>query len=93
MTRSELVDVLTRRQRVARPVAEVVVDQFFSTISEALCQGVHVEIRGFGTFTARRYQGYAGRNPRTGTPIVVKPKVLPYFKVGKELKARVEDAK
>lgn len=93
MTRSEMVEVLSRRQRVGRPVAEVVVDQFFSTISAALCDGVHVEIRGFGTFTARRYQGYAGRNPRTGTPIVVKPKVLPYFKVGKELKERVEEAR
>lgn len=93
MTRSELVEALAKKRRVSLPVAEAVVDQFFATIGRALCEGVHVEIRGFGSFTARRYQGYAGRNPKTGTPIVVKAKVLPYFKVGKELKQRVEESR
>jgi integration host factor subunit beta len=47
------------------------------------------EIRGFGSFTVREYGAYAGKNPKTGNRVQVKPKRLPYFKVGKELKARV----
>jgi integration host factor subunit beta len=89
MTKSELVDALARRRNLARPIAERVVNVLFESIREALARGDRVEIRGFGSFKARQYQGYTGRNPRTGTPIVVAPKVLPVFKVGKELRMRV----
>jgi integration host factor subunit beta len=91
MTRSELVDALVRRRRIARALAEAIVDQFFDGITGALRSGSRVEVRGFGTFTARRYKGYEGRNPRTGALIVVRPKVLPFFRVGKELKERIEE--
>lgn len=89
MTRSELVDTVARRQRVPRPTAERVVSEMFDAMREALLQGDRVEIRGFGSFKVQRYDGYTGRNPRTGAPIVVAPKVLPKFKVGKELRIRV----
>ena len=90
MTRSELVDALAHRHSVPRVVAERVVDGFFGGIAAALGEGARVEVRGFGSFAPRRYKAYAGRNPRTGAAIEVAPKVLPVFKVGKELKVRVE---
>lgn len=89
MTKSELVDAVARRENLPRITAERVVGVVFDTIRDALTRGDRVEIRGFGSFKARHYQGYTGRNPRTGAPIVVSPKVLPVFKVGKELRVRV----
>ena len=58
-------------------------------VRDALARGERVEIRGFGSFAAKEYKGYTGRNPRSGAEIVVKPKVLPVFKVGKALRSRV----
>lgn len=89
MTRSELVEATARQAGVARPTAERVVNVLFAAIRDALARGDRVEVRGFGSFQARQYRGYTGRNPRTGATIVVAPKVLPVFKVGKELRARV----
>ena len=89
MTKSELIDAVARRQGIPRPTAERVVNVLFDAVSDALLRGDRVEIRGFGSFRARHYDGYTGRNPRTGEPIVVEPKVLPVFKVGKELRVRV----
>jgi integration host factor subunit beta len=89
MTKSELVDAVARNQDISRATAERVVNVLFDSIRDALLRGDRVEVRGFGSFKARQYGGYTGRNPRTGTPIVVEPKVLPVFKVGKELRIRV----
>jgi len=89
MTRSELVDAVAKRQNVPRPTAEHVVNELFDSLREALLRGDRVEIRGLGSFKVQHYEGYTGRNPRTGAPIVVTPKVLPKFKVGKELRIRV----
>ena len=55
----------------------------------ALKRGERIEIRGFGSFELRSYRPYEGRNPRTGVRVSVQPKRLPFFKVGKELKERV----
>ena len=55
--------------------------------------GGRIEIRGFGSFVVRNYEAYDGRNPRTGQEIKVAPKKLPFFKVGKKLKDRVNSAK
>jgi len=49
-----------------------------------------IEIRGFGSFSVREYGAYKGRNPRTGNTVQVKPKKLPFFKVGLELKGMVD---
>lgn len=89
MTKSELVDLVARRQNLPRQTAERVVGVLFDTIRDALLRGDRVEIRGFGSFKARHYEGYTGRNPRNGVPILVEPKVLPVFKVGKDLRIRV----
>ena len=82
-------DLLARSRNVPRPIAERAVSALFDGIRDALAAGDRVEIRGFGSFKARQYKGYTGRNPRSGAPIVVEPKVLPVFKVGKELRIRV----
>lgn len=89
MTKSELIDALARREGVQRAVAEVVVNALFDQVRDALLRGDRVEIRGFGSFSVKEYKGYTGRNPRSGDEIVVAPKVLPVFKVGKGLRDRV----
>ena len=89
MTRAELVDALAARRSLNRATAERVVSVLIDGIRDAILAGERVEIRGFGSFRARRYPGYTGRNPRTGAAMVVRPKVLPVFKVGKELRERI----
>jgi len=67
-----------------------IVDFMFDGFTNELKNGGRIEIRGFGSFTVREYGAYDGRNPRTGNDVAVKPKRLPFFKVGKELKAKVD---
>ena len=63
----------------------------FDGFKDALVKGDRIEIRGFGSFVMREYKTYTGRNPKTGSEIEVKPKKLPYFKVGKELRGRMNN--
>ena len=63
----------------------------FNEVPAVLASGERVEIRGFGVLTVRKYEAYNGRNPKTGEAIKVKPKKLPFFKCGKELKERVNN--
>jgi len=93
MTRSELVDALAGARNLPRSTAERVVDVVFDTMAEALTAGNRVEVRGLGSFQVKQYGGYTGRNPRTGTPVLVKPKTLPVFRVGKELREKLVDSK
>jgi len=58
-------------------------------MEDALVRGDRIEIRGFGSFKTKHYPAYTGRNPKTGAPIAVEEKVLPVFKVGKQLRERV----
>jgi len=89
MTKSELIDAVTERANIPRKRAEEVVNLIFESMKEALMAGDRIEIRGFGSFKTKHYEPYMGRNPKTGRLIQVKEKVLPVFKVGKELKNRV----
>lgn len=91
MNRSDLINTLKESIEMSRKDAEVVVNTFFDSISEMLAQGERVEIRGFGSFTVKTYKPYLGRNPKSGTPIRVPAKKLPFFKVGKELRDLVDD--
>ena len=86
MTKSQLVNQLTKNAGITRFKAETVVNTLFDSISEALINGDRVEIRGFGSFVNREYEAYKGRNPRTGEIIDVKQKRVPFFKVGKGLR-------
>jgi len=89
MNKSELIDVVTEEVQWPRKQVELIVDTIFSNMTRAMTQNKRIEIRGFGSFSIKQYKGYTGRNPRTGDPVVVNEKRLPFFKVGKELKSRV----
>lgn len=90
MLRSELIEILAAENPHLRTSdLEKVVDTIFGTISEALTRGDRVELRGFGAFSVRRRDSRTGRNPRTGETVEVPPKAVPFFKAGKELRARV----
>jgi integration host factor subunit beta len=92
MTKSDLVDHLCSHQKMAKGRAEQIVNAIFDSMEQALKRGERIEIRGLGSFEVRNYKAYEGRNPRTGSAVAVKPKRLPFFKVGKELKERVNMA-
>src|SRR5438132_10571455 len=93
MTKSELIDALAARSELTKARAELVVNCVFDAMTEALQRGEGIEIRGFGSFTVRPYKPYSGRNPRTGEPVEVPAKRLPFFKVGKELKELVNNSR
>lgn len=90
MNRSDLVNKLKDKAALNKKDAAEVVDTFFDEITEALVKGERVEIRSFGSFTVKNYKPYVGRNPKTGEQINVSSKKLPFFKVGKELKEKVD---
>ncbi len=89
MTRTDLIDALAERRGLPRTTADEVVTILFDELSDRMSEGARVELRGFGSFQIREYEGYTGRNPRTGEPIDVAPKRLPHFKPGKRLRAVV----
>ena len=90
MNKSQLIEAIAKDQNLALKKAEEVVNTVFGNMEEALVNGERVEIRGLGSFKVKNYDGYNGRNPKTGEVIKVTPKRLPFFKVGKELKERVD---
>jgi integration host factor subunit beta len=89
MTKADLIALVAEKLKFPWGRAELVVDHIFESMIEALKRGEGIEIRGFGSFTIRKYEAYEGRNPRTGETVHVKPKRLAFFKVGKELRERV----
>lgn len=89
MTKSELIEEIAQRTGMTKSRAEMVVATVFDSMVDAMARGEGIEIRGFGSFTVRHYKAYEGRNPRTGEPVHVGPKKLPFFKVGKDLRERV----
>ena len=92
MNKSDLINAMKDESALSRKDAEHVVETFFDTITDTITTGERVEIRGFGSFTVKKYKPYVGRNPKTGVQIEVPPKKLPFFKVGKELKDMVDNA-
>jgi integration host factor subunit beta len=91
MTKSDLIDLLCEAEKMPKGRAEVLINAIFDCMEASLRRGERIEIRGFGSFEIRNYRAYEGRNPRTGSTVNVRPKRLPFFKVGKELKERVND--
>jgi integration host factor subunit beta len=90
MNKSQLIEALVKSENLPAKKAEEVVNTVFGNIEDALVRGERVEIRGFGSFKIKKYDSYQGRNPKTGEIINVASKKLPFFKVGKELKDRVD---
>jgi integration host factor subunit beta len=93
MTKTELIEALSNEAGLTRSKGKEIVKVFFGEISNALANNDRVEIRGFGTFKVKHYDGYTGHNPKTGKPIKIKPKKLPFFKCGNKLKERVDTHK
>ena len=93
MTKSELIELISNKIKLPKGKAEQIVNCIFDSMVDALKRGEGIEIRGFGSFTVRPYNPYDGRNPRTGQPVPVPSKRLPFFKVGKELKELVNTSR
>lgn len=89
MNKSELVEALAGENGLTYKKAEEIVNLIFDSMATTLSEGGRIEIRGFGSFVVKDYKSYTGRNPKTGEMIKVRPKRLPFFKVGKELRERV----
>jgi integration host factor subunit beta len=92
VTKSELIERISEKLKLPNGKAEQIVNCVFDSMVKALQEGEGIEIRGFGSFTVREYKAYEGRNPRTGETVHVAPKKLPFFKVGKDLRERVNSA-
>ena len=90
MNKSDLVVALVDKKNLTEKQATEIVDLMFKGFANELKNGGRIEIRGFGSFTVRKYKAYKGRNPRNGEHVEVKPKRLPFFKVGRELKKMVD---
>jgi len=91
MNKSDLIVALAVDQKVTVSTASGIIDTILDTMTEELVKGGNIEIRGFGSFVVKKYEPYEGRNPKTGVKIEVKPKKLPFFKVGLELRKAVDD--
>lgn len=90
MNKSELVEELSQKKNLTYKKAEQIVNLIFDSMSQSLIDSDRIEIRGFGSFLVKDYKAYMGRNPKTGEVIQVQEKKLPFFKVGKELRERVD---
>jgi integration host factor subunit beta len=90
MTKSELVEKLCSKLRsLARTEVEVIVDTLFDRMTNSLGLGHRIELRGFGTFEVRTRRARSGRNPKTGATVYVRNRRVPFFKVGKQLRDRL----
>ena len=92
MNKQQLIERLAEAEGISRNAAKRVIDLMFQHMTDTLSEGGRVEIRDFGSFSVKEYDGYTGRNPKTGQQVTVPPKKLPFFKVGKELKERVDES-
>jgi integration host factor subunit beta len=89
MNKSDLIEALAAKENLTERQATDIINQILKGFKDALEKGGRIEIRGFGSFSVREYKAYKGRNPRAGTNVDVRPKKLPFFKVGKEMKGKM----
>ena len=89
MNKSDLISLLATKENLTEVKAARIINLIFDGFNDALQKGDRIEIRGFGSIVMRNYDTYTGRNPKTGDKLEIKPKRLPYFKVGKELKGKI----
>lgn len=92
MNKSELIERMAEKSGINVMQSEEVVNLIYKKMRDTMVNGGRIEIRGFGSFVVKEYQAYQGRNPKTGEKISVPPKKLPFFKVGKELKERIDQS-
>ncbi len=90
MIKSKLINkIADQHPNLTTRDVERVVDSILDTITGAMCQGKRVELRGFGAFSVRKRDQRKGRNPRTGETVEVKAKHVPFYKMGKDMKDRL----
>jgi len=89
MNKLELIAALKEDAGISKTKAAKVIQIFFDNMADAMARGKRVEIRGLCSFDVKNYRSYIGRNPKTGEKVLIKPKRLPFFKSGKELRERV----
>lgn len=90
MTKSDLVEKIAEKNRnISKKDIEIIVNTIFESMRNSLIRGERIEIRGFGSFTVKSRNAREGRNPKTGEVVHITQKRVPYFKVGKELRERV----
>ena len=92
MTKSELILKITKKNSfLYQKDVYKIIDTLFNSITKALKDGDRVELRGFGTFGLKELKARKSRNPRTGDTVFVKNKHIPYFRMGKRLKERINN--
>lgn len=91
VNKSELIERLALKSGLNVVQSEEIINLIYKKMRDTMMGGGRIEIRGFGSFVVKEYQAYQGRNPKTGEKISVPPKKLPFFKVGKELKERIDN--
>jgi integration host factor subunit beta len=90
LNKNELIQALKQKTGLSKHEAREVVEIFFGSMIDAFVKGERVEIRGLCSFFIKEYEGYTGRNPKTGEMVQIPAKRLPFFKCGKDLKERVD---
>ena len=90
MTKSELIlKITSKNSYLYQKDVYKIIDTLFNSVTKALKDGDRVELRGFGTFTTKLRNARIGRNPKTGDPVAIPQKKLPFFKMGKSMKERI----
>ena len=92
MTKSDLILKITNKNSfLYQKDIQKIVDSLFQSVTNALKKGDRVELRGFGTFSTKLRKARVGRNPKTGDPVAIPQKKLPFFKMGKSMKERINN--
>ena len=89
MTKQEIVDFVSEATGLTKVETETVMNGIMGTIIDSLANNERVELRGFGTFGLKELKARKSRNPRTGATVFVESKRIPYFRMGKKLKERI----
>jgi len=93
MTKNDLAKQLSIERKITKKKAYEVVRVFFDSMTDAMINQEGIEVRGFGSFVVKKYKPYTGRNPKTGGSIQVPAKKMPFFKVGKDLREKINNKK
>lgn len=93
VNKTELVEAVSVECNLSVRETRKILETILKTMSDAMSRGESIELRGLGTFKVKQYGSYTGRNPKTGEAVSIKPKKLPFFTVGRELKNAVNNSR
>lgn len=92
VTKADIVNQIAEATGLTKTDTSLVVEGMLASLSEAMQQGEHIEIRGFGTFKVVRRAPRTGRNPKTGKVVKIPARPVPVFKPSRELRHSVAEA-